>query len=382
MTKFLYAMFPVIVLLLWGGINYYVGLRLWQALSLPAGFKVFYIIIFVLLAISFPLVMVFREKLPADWSGILQNIGGTWMIILLYGALLFLLFDILRGINHLVAFFPEMVTGNYILVKRILLGAGVVAITAVLITGHWKYLHPRTENLEITTSKSLGGDGELKILFFSDLHLGSLISEQQLRNYADMINKQDYDLLLIGGDLMDGDHEVWEKRHFAEILATIQPRYGKYGIMGNHEYYNGADASIRFYEKAGIRLLRDSVASPESNVILVGRDDRTNSGRLPVENLTEGLDKVDNYIIVLDHQPAELGQIRSAGADLLLCGHTHNGQIFPLTVFIHAMWEVAYGHKKIDNMDVYVSSGLGLWGPQFRIGSNSEIVKITVREQK
>ncbi|MDL2308053.1 metallophosphoesterase [Bacteroidales bacterium OttesenSCG-928-C03] len=376
-------MFFLLVVIFWGGLNSYVGVRCWQALSISPSWKIPYIIFVVLLAISMPVSMMIREKLSPDLSGVLQTISGTWMILLVYAALFFLFFDLLRLLNHWFHIFPNFVTGNYLIAKRIAFAVSAVILVVVLWLGNRKFNNPAMEELLITTSKSLGDKGELNIVFFSDLHLNSLTKEKQLQKYVDMINQQPYDMVLIGGDFTDGDHTVWTKRGFDKILRQLHPQYGTYVSYGNHEYYVGVEESADFIRQAGFVPLRDETQyiAPDNSVVIVGRDDRTNSRRQSAENLLKNIDK-DKYIVVLDHQPADLHAVSQAGADLLLCGHTHDGQIFPLTALIHLMWEVAYGHERIDNTDVYVSSGLALWGPKYRIGSQSEMVRIRVVSEK
>lgn len=378
--------FPIIALLLWGGANAYVSVRIWQSLVLPACFKIPYIILMVLFFLLLPGIMLLRENFSPEFSGVMQMIGGTWMIILLYAFLFFFLFDIVRIINYIRPFYPDIILSNYILVKRLLFSVGFIFITTILIVGNWKFNHPKVTELELTTTKSLGSKKELTIAFFSDLHLGSLVTGKQLQRYVNLINEQNADLVLIGGDLMDGDHEVWVKRDFASMLKSIHSQYGTYTALGNHEYYNGLSHSLDFIKSAGIQLLRDQTmrVGEEYQIVLVGRDDKTNQYRQPLNQIMKPL-KDDatqqRYTILLDHQPGAIKEAADEDVDLMLCGHTHNGQIFPLTAFIHMMWEVAYGYRKIDTMDLYVSSGLGLWGPQYRIGSNSEIVKIRITEE-
>lgn len=159
-------MFFILVFVLWAALNSYVFIRIWQALSIPPGFKIFYIAVAVLVALSMPLTMMLRENLSPGWSGTLQMISGTWMIILVYAALLFLFFDILRAVNYFVHFFPEVITGNYVLAKRILFSVGVLTVAIILAAGHWKFNHPQIARLELTTEKPLGPRWESGTDFF------------------------------------------------------------------------------------------------------------------------------------------------------------------------------------------------------------------------
>jgi len=125
-------------------------------------------------------------------------------------------------------------------------------------------------------------------------------------------------------------------------------------------------------------MLRDKTVILSNGVQLIGRDDRDsermgNTTRKPLPKLIEGLDK--NYpIIVLNHQPFNLGDAVNEGVDLHLSGHTHHGQLWPLNYMTNAIYELSWGFLKKGNTNFYVSSGYGTWGPPVRIGNTPEIV--------
>jgi len=375
--------FFIIIFVFFSAVNYYICYRGWQALALPRKFNILYFVICTLLVFSFPLAMLLRDKIPVGISPFTEALGSTWIAVMLFAFIFIYFIDLLRIVNHFFPFFPDFITHNIILTKRVLFATALLFISTVLLIGNRNYRNPETTRLQIVTDKNLGADKELNILFFSDFHLTGLFSEQRLREYVEMMNREEYDLVLIGGDLLDGDNRMWEKNNFATILHQLTPKYGIYACMGNHEYYNGIKKIENFYTQSGITLLRDGVISigDSSNIILVSRDDRTNTERQSIENLLKSVDKEHKFIITLDHQPKELAQASQNGVDLLLCGHTHDGQIFPISLIIRKMWEVAYGHEKLNNMDIYVTSGLGLWGPPIRLGTTSELVRIKIKEK-
>lgn len=111
---------------------------------------------------------------------------------------------------------------------------------------------------------------------------------------------------------------------------------------------------------------------------MVGRDDRSNHQRKKLTEIVSGLDH-KKPIILLDHQPFHLKEAEENGVDLQISGHTHNGQFFPGQFFVKRMYDLGYGYMKKGKTHYYVSSGLGLWGPQFRIGTQSEIVVINLK---
>lgn len=137
-----------------------------------------------------------------------------------------------------------------------------------------------------------------------------------------------------------------------------------------------------FLTDAGIHLLDDESVLIDNKFYIVGRRDasrceKVEGSRATPAQLTESLDQ-RKPIIFIDHQPKELDKTAAAGVDLDLCGHTHDGQIFPGNLIIHLFWENSCGYLRKGNMHNIVTSGAGIWGPNMRVGTNSEICPITV----
>lgn len=124
--------------------------------------------------------------------------------------------------------------------------------------------------------------------------------------------------------------------------------------------------------------MKDSVVELPCGVQIVGRDDRMNKRRKPVAHIMEQVDR-SKPIVMLDHQPYEVAKKDSLGVDVQISGHTHRGQVWPLSVLVDNMYEQSHGYRKWPHSHVYVSSGLSLWGPPFRIGTNSDMAVITLR---
>ena len=154
-----------------------------------------------------------------------------------------------------------------------------------------------------------------------------------------------------------------------------------YACLGNHEYYAGSPEAQQFYHDAGIRLLVDETAVVDSCLLVIGRDDRTNRRRHTFADLMAQAD-TSKYMIVLDHQPYHLDRTEKAGADFQLSGHTHRGQVWPISWITDAIYECSWGSHQRGNTRYYVSSGIGIWGGKFRIGTQSEYVVATIRNEK
>ena len=222
--------------------------------------------------------------------------------------------------------------------------------------------------LQVDIDKPVDGPKQLRAVLVSDVHLGYGNNRRALEKYVEMINEARPDVVLIAGDLIDMSLKpLWQER-MQDALRELNAPMGIYMVPGNHEFISGIRESQEFIGRTSIRLLRDSIVMLPNGVQIVGRDDRSNRRRLRAGDLIRRADP-SRPILVLDHQPydEELQQVADAGADFELCGHTHAG------------YRQDHGYGRWGETQVYVSSGLGLWGPPFRIGTDSEMVVVDFR---
>ncbi len=360
------------------GLNGYVFYRGLQTLPSSITLKIVYSILFWLFTLSFFVRMFSGDRLPQGLSITLSVIAFTWMVAVIYFALIILGIDILRIINHFTALFPPFIKENYQLVKYITGAASVIFVSGLLVYGNIRFNNPEVTRLELKIGKPLPGD-ELKLVMISDIHLSNYITGDDLDKYIEMINGENPNLVLIAGDIADMRLEPLKKWGVAERFAKIKAPMGVYAISGNHEFYGGEKEQILNYLKeGGINILLDSVAVTGGGVQIAGRDDRTNHKRKTLKEVLKDTDK-SLPLILLDHQPFNLAEAENEGVDLQLSGHTHNGQFWPGSLIVKWMYEIPYGYKKRGDTHYYVSSGIGLWGPKIRIGTKSEIVSITLK---
>ena len=213
-----------------------------------------------------------------------------------------------------------------------------------------------------------------KVVMLSDLHLGYHNPRKELARWVDMINAEHPDFILIAGDVIDGSmRPLIEERMTEEFHRLEAPVYA---CLGNHEFYAGHPEAKQFYQDAGINLLIDDATVIDSSIVVIGRDDRTNMRRKPIKDL---MDHKDLYSIVLDHQPYNLDRAEAAGVDFQLSGHTHRGQVWPISWITDHIYECSWGSHQRGNTQFYISSGIGIWGGKFRIGTQSEYVVATLR---
>jgi predicted MPP superfamily phosphohydrolase len=289
-------------------------------------------------------------------------------MIMLYLVMLFVVLDLIRitGFLQLNRFMFNSWTG-FIILTLIMVG--------FLLAGNINYHHKKRVELNIKTNKKIAIDKPLKIVAIADLHLGYGIGTEEFRSWVKLINQEEPDVLLIAGDAIDNSLKPLHEKNFAAIFREIKTIHGIYMVPGNHEYISNITKSIDFLTHAGVTILRDSVAMIDQVFYIVGRDDRSNSQRKTVDELTVALDST-KPIILLDHQPFNFDEVEKNQIDLFFAGHTHDGQAWPISLITKGMYEVSHGYLKKGNTHFYVTSGIGIWGGKFRIGSGSEYVVV------
>ncbi|MCD8073176.1 MAG: metallophosphoesterase [Alistipes sp.] len=362
---------PFVILALYLGANYYVLLRLWQMLPAGSFLRPLMLTAGIILSVAFFAVLIFRHSVPVGIGSVLYTLGTAWLNILLYLIIAILIADLLPF------------TGLYkrdVVLRSNIITFGIIAgvVTLIMLAGNWNYHTKR--RIELTVDTSAGGTGlaePLKIVAISDLHLGYSIGRRELDKWIALINAENPDVVLIAGDLIDNDVRPLYKGGIAESLRQLRTKYGVFIVPGNHEYISGIDKSVEFLREAGMTVLRDSVVTV-GGVAIAGRDDLTNKRRMPLAGLVSGTDP-DLPLIVIDHQPSSLDDAVAAGAALQVSGHTHRGQVWPFSWLTDALYEDSYGPEDKNGTMVYVSSGIGIWGGKFRIGTVSEYVMIAGR---
>jgi predicted MPP superfamily phosphohydrolase len=304
------------------------------------------------------------DRVPLSLAQVLYEWGNSWLFVMLYLVMIFLVLDL----GRLVRLVPKSV-----LVESPWGTLGIFLLVASLfIYGYAHYLHKERVVLTMTTEKPLAKP--VKIVMMSDLHLGYHNRKADFAKWVDLVNLEQPDMILIAGDIVDISVRPLIEENVAEEFRRLQAPV--YACLGNHEYYSGEPQAQQFYRDANIHLLRDSAVTVKE-VCIVGRDDRTNPSRKAIGKLMQQVDK-SKYTILLDHQPYFLEQAERNGVDFQFSGHTHHGQVWPISWITDALYECAFGEYQRGNTRYYVSSGIGLWGGKFRIGTQSEYLVVTI----
>jgi len=308
-------------------------------------------------------------------------VGSFWLGAMLYFFLVLVFIDLLRIINHYFNLFPQFIRYNIVMFDRILSICVFVLVSATLILGYHSARNSKITQIGIPLEKLSPKHNALSIVQISDVHLGTIIDKERLIEIVDLTNALDTDLVLITGDLVD--ENVAKLEDMVNPLSRIKSRLGVYAVTGNHEFYAGVDEAVRFMEQAGVCVLRNRYVTVDSILNLVGVDDITGERQFGIKNpslevITRGMNK-SLPTILMNHTPINLEEAEAVGVDLQLSGHTHKGQLFPLNFITGLVYTIHSGYARIGKMQIYVSNGVGTWGPPVRVGAPPEIVHITLK---
>ena len=366
--------------------TFYVAWHIWRLVPSEWFLRCVIVGLFLAWMASFFIGFAFLEKVPYRAAIPLYQIGNTWLIAFLYLALAFIILDIL-SLCHLLpkGFLKESWT---------MLGAIAGAVTLLLFAGGIHYHNKHREELTLETSKPL--EKPLTVVLASDLHLGYHNRKSELGRWIDLFNAENPDLVLIGGDIIDRSlRPVIRDNYASEFKRLSAPIWT---VLGNHEYYSNVEGSEKFFKDAGISLLKDSYIDT-LGIRIVGRNDRSYPCRPALHEILQSQSSFrmtasvilseakdlgeakDLFTVLLDHQPYNLEEAEEAGIDFQFSGHTHRGQVWPISWITDAMYEKAWGHHQRGETNYYISSGIGIWGAKIRIGTRSEYLVLHINSK-
>jgi len=302
----------------------------------------------------------------------------TWMnalLITIYTTLFFLLFGLL-------GFIIEKLSKHSFRVYW----QGWLALFSSIIflgTGYYLCFSVVETDYQLTTNKDLGA---LKIALITDSHIGTTFDGEGFAAHIKTISLQNPDLLIISGDYVDDDTKRVDMEKACEALGDTNFKYGVWFAYGNHDkgYFDSRDFSAADLENAliknGVHILEDEYELVDNLFYIVGRADKnTTPNRASIQELLSDIDE-NKYIIVIDHEPADYDAEAASAADLVLCGHTHGGQMIPITHFgvLSGIDDSTYGLETHNDTNFIVSSGISDWALYFKTGTRSEYVIIDI----
>lgn len=362
-------------------LNPYLFTRGYQALPAKKSWRIPYALFFIIELFLFFTGYFFHKDLPDEVFTSIMYICNSWYVASLYITIALLCLELIRLSQRFWKWFPKRVVENMGKIKLGLFFLIPFSVCLLMIEGYRRVAYPIVKHVHITIPKEVPGRDSLRVVMMSDLHIGEVIGKKLVQRYVTLSNEQKPDMVVLVGDIMDYESRFAEKMHAEEDLQQLQAPLGTYVVYGNHEYRANRHAKYKWLKKTGATLLIDSVAMPDSTFYLIGRDDYINKERKALRSLIKDIDQTKPSI-VLDHQPWAFAETAMNKVDLGLHGHTHNGQLWPYPLLLKAVYEKAYGYHKKGDSHFYVSSGIGIAGPPYRVGTVSELVVLHIRFEK
>ena len=355
----------------------YLGWRAGQVLG-PRLRRVFWGLL-VLIFVLFSIALLIHRRFEADWMSAVMN-GSVYIFFsTMYATAVVVGVNILRYIDArtlklYASARPAVKQG----VKVIAFIAALAVFFTTMVIGHRNVRYPRVMYQKYTVKRLVpeGAQPEkrMRLVFFSDLHIGEAMTPDYIARAVKLIQDQQPDLILCGGDFID--HRAvyaYDPRVMASLRSLHAP-LGVYYVLGNHEYRDDLEANIRWVSEVGGTLLRDSIAFPgDGPLTLIGRDDWVNGNRKPFEVIANEADPLRGPVVLMEHTPASIDSIGDSPVDLILCGHTHGGQIWPGQLMVWWRYGMVSGTRPVGEHEVCISSGIGSAGATYRVGTRSEI---------
>ncbi|MBD8349684.1 metallophosphoesterase [Dysgonomonas sp. HGC4] len=359
-------------------LNIYVFIRGWQVLPKKNVYRIPYALLFIVELIVYLIGLIFNVSLPAAILKPILLIGTSWMVFIGYTTALLLIYDLIKFLGRK---FDKIQKLNLqrVSVKRRYIIISLIVIISSMTYGHYRFWHPVVTELDLKVDKKVDGLKSLRVVMVADVHAGHLIDKKVLSMYVDKIMEQKPDVILLVGDIIDYDLPPLIDQKMDEEFRRLKAPYGVYVSTGNHEYrLNGEEKIAWLGSETGMTMLRDTAIKVADKFYIVGREDDHATKRKSLSDIMQHVDK-ELPVIVMNHEPKQLSEESTEQADLAVYGHTHNGQLFPNNLIMSLIYEVGHGYKKKENTHIYVTSGLGLAGPQYRIGTISEIVVLNLK---
>ncbi|MBN1294217.1 MAG: metallophosphoesterase [Candidatus Latescibacteria bacterium] len=302
-------------------------------------------------------------------TGILELFGMNWMAVLFLTSVTLLIVD-------LITIFGLLLPGKAPSLRGIALAVGGLISIIAIIQG---IRPPVIDNYEVYMSGLPDKMDGMVIIAMSDLHLGSIIGERWLAARVDQVEKQQPDMIFLLGDIIEGHGKSDDE--LLPVLRRLSAPMGIWAVLGNHEFHGRDDSGTLLFMAAGIQVLRNSWTEVMPGFILAGVDNlsgrlRSSQGGDPISKALNG--RPPGATVFLSHKPLYADRVANAGVGLMLCGHTHGGQIWPFGYLVRRDYPLLAGKYEVNGMTVIVCRGTGTWGPRMRLWHPGEILRITL----
>ncbi len=354
--------------------NVYLFFRI-KNLFISKDYRVWYIPLYILIVAIYSLTESFSHRAMNFFMGLMSTISGYILPFFLYLFLCVLLFDLFLLINLLFKI-VSTATRKTFSFRFCTLSTMIILSIAVVVAGAINLNIIRVSKYRVEVPQKHSNIDHLRIAFVADIHIQQNTRLSFIEQLARKVKALKPDLMLYGGDIVEGDSENETTEAIESVMRTIHAKYGVFGVTGNHEFYGGQQQG-NFFKKAGIILLGDTMLRIDNSFYLAGRFDQHFRKRKTINEVLSK-DSTDLPIILMDHRPIDLQKISLTAVDVQFSGHTHNGQMFPINLITKSVYELSWGYKKIRNTHFFVTSGLRLWGPPVKTAGKSEIMLVDI----
>ena len=355
---------------------------LWYSLAnvCGSGYRQPFRIVVLLICLVPVCAQVFSSWLP-EWLGIKAHDYFYYHLLFLFFFLLAALF--VTGIALLLQRYGVLSLTEPSIARPSLAVVSVLLTSVVLMFGTRNAAHPSISSYSFHIAKP-ASQTSLRVIAISDIHWETLANPEVIERAVALINTRSPDIVFILGDSVTNDSSHFINDGAPALLGSIQATYGTYVITGNHDFYDGkVETLMQAYRDVGITVLRDDVVKIADTLWVVGREDYGGMRGLvvhPRAELGELLSRADvtEPVLVLDHQPRNLADNATLGYDIELSGHTHGGQIWPITALASRLYDLNHGLQTIGSTHFIVTCGIGYWGPPLRLGTTSEVLELNL----
>jgi uncharacterized protein len=376
------TLFAISFFSLYGLLHFYIFMKAKSALALSLRSSLI-LVFFMLLMIAAPAIVRFLEKYELEvLARVVAYIGYTWLGFLFILVCASIAIDLYRLLLYVASFVPGIDVGIDVLRSALSARAyfliGLSVSVGIAVYGSFEARQIRVETVIVRSAKIPARVSPLRIAQISDVHVGLIVRDDRLRRIMEQVKKTEPHLFVSTGDLVDG--EVTSFGRLADMLREVNPRYGKFAITGNHEFYAGIEQAIAFTKRAGFTMLRGERTTIEEFLTIVGVDDPSGLGMIKGDSDQEkkllAESSPDRFTLLLKHRPdVERGSLGLF--DLQLSGHVHKGQIFPFRLITRLFYPMYAGFYSLaNNSSLYVSGGSGTWGPPIRFLAPPEVTLI------
>ncbi len=295
---------------------------------------------------------------------VLEWVGETWLGVLFVLFVCLLAADLVTGFGFLWKAHAPSVRG------WALAAAGALVVLAFV----QALRAPVVRDYEVRVAGLPADADGLTIVVISDLHLSAMEGARWMSARVEQVNALHGDLVAVIGDVDESHINPEREARLASVLRGLRAPLGVWAVLGNHDVYSGLDGSVRFFEASGLRLLRDEWKEARPGLIIAGVDD------LGDVNKALAGKPADEATVLLSHRPRLAHEAARDGAGVMLCGHTHGGQIWPFGYIVTLLNDGRLvGRYDVDGMPVIIGRGTGTWGPRMRLWWRGEILRVTLR---